>query len=185
MHKHCIVLVSQYHLFCNCGIALAGQYNTLVSYWPSQYTHFKIRVLYRWANPPDTSPIHQVLVWYWRANTQISDFVYHIGPTNTGPWQAPIYVSNKKSWILPKFMHFSSLFIHVSWVTFPPRCGFGGGGIRDYGGLGVRMAHPQPHKVIFVHFFGQIPREMTPHGFLLAIFPPLTSKIPKRCRKEW
>jgi hypothetical protein len=114
MHKHCIVLVSQYHLFCNCGIALAGQYNTLVSYWPSQYTHFKIRVLYRWANPPDTSPIHQVLVWYWRANTQISDFVYHIGPTNTGPWQAPIYVSNKKSWILPKFMHFSSLFIHVS-----------------------------------------------------------------------
>jgi hypothetical protein len=46
------------------------------------------------------------------------------------------------------------------------------------------MAHPQPHKVIFVHFFGQIPREMIPHGFILAIFSPLTSQIPKKCRKE-
>jgi hypothetical protein len=46
------------------------------------------------------------------------------------------------------------------------------------------MAHPQPHKVIFVLFFGQIPREMIPHGFLLAIFPPLTSQIPKKMQKR-
>jgi hypothetical protein len=34
----------------------------------------------------------------------------------TGPWQAPINVSNEKSGILPKFIHFSRPFIHVSRV---------------------------------------------------------------------
>jgi hypothetical protein len=37
-----------------------------------------------------------------------------------GPRKPPIEVGNVKSRFLEKFIHFSSSFIHVSWVSFPP-----------------------------------------------------------------
>jgi hypothetical protein len=48
--------------------------------------------------------------WFQSARFNLSQLGF------AGPWQAPIYVSNKKSWILPKTIHFSSPFIHISWV---------------------------------------------------------------------